>query len=209
MLESLIYVFILFSFLFLVALFCAAIELTFDMNRSDSGSSRDVIITWMGLSYHINTKTKDDSLEGSSGDPDGSRTVTPQPPPLGAHTVVGELHRLRTPLFRLFRESMVHLQAKRIELEMTLGLSDPADTGIACGLFYTIVGIVNSNWHQLEYSFTPIFSGRACDIHASGTLRFRLYDFVPAVLRFILEKDVRSIAYTHLKVRLGKRGTNI
>ena len=166
-------------------------------------------MTWMGLSYHMPVKTKDDSLVDSSGDTDGPRTDTRQSSLSDAHTVVGELNRLRTPLFRLFRDSMVHLRTKRIEFEMTLGLSDPADTGIACGLFYAIVGIMSRNLHQLKYSFTPIFYDRACDIHASGTLRFRLCYFVPAVLHFILERNVRTIAYTHLKARLRKRGTNI
>ncbi|AKB45368.1 hypothetical protein MSVAZ_3099 [Methanosarcina vacuolata Z-761] len=113
---------------------------------------------------------------------------------------------LRKPLFRLFSDLLNGIKIKRLESNVTFGLSDPADTGMLCGLLHSIAGLAYSRCRHCNFSINPVFMNPMMDFRGDVEIRVRVYSLIFPMLKFMFNRKTLSFTYSIIKEKLwGKR----
>lgn len=113
---------------------------------------------------------------------------------------------LRKPLFRLFSDLLNGIKIKRLESDVTFGLSDPADTGMLCGLIHAVAGLAYSRCRHCSFSINPVFMNPMVDFRGSMDIRVRIYSLIFPMLKFMFNRKTLSFTYSIIKEKLwGKR----
>lgn len=113
---------------------------------------------------------------------------------------------LRKPLFRLFSDLLNGIKIKRLESDVTFGLSDPADTGMLCGLIHAVAGLAYSRCRHCSFSINPVFMNPMVDFKGSMEIRVRIYSLIFPMLKFMFNRKTLSFTYSIIKEKLwGKR----
>ncbi|AKB48838.1 hypothetical protein MSKOL_3061 [Methanosarcina sp. Kolksee] len=113
---------------------------------------------------------------------------------------------LRKPLFRLFSDLLNGIKIKRLESNVTFGLSDPADTGMLCGLLHSIAGLAYSRCRHCSFSINPVFMNPMMDFRGDIEIRVRAYSLIFPMLKFMFNRKTLSFTYSIIKEKLwGKR----
>ena len=113
---------------------------------------------------------------------------------------------LRKPLFRLFSDLLNGIKIKRLESDVTFGLSDPADTGMLCGLIHAVAGLAYSRCRHCSFSINPVFMNPMVDFRGSMEIRVRIYSLIFPMLKFMFNRKTLSFTYSIIKEKLwGKR----
>jgi len=116
---------------------------------------------------------------------------------------------LRKPLLRLFSDLLNGIKIKRLESDVTFGLSDPADTGMLCGLIHTVAGLAYSRCRHCSFSINPVFMNPMVDFRGSMEIRVRIYSLIFPMLKFMFNRKTLSFTYSIIKEKLwGKRKLN-
>jgi len=101
------------------------------------------------------------------------------------------------------------IKIKRLESDVTFGLSDPADTGMLCGLIHTVAGLAYSRCRHCSFSINPVFMNPMVDFRGSMEIRVRIYSLIFPMLKFMFNRKTLSFTYSIIKEKLwGKRKLN-
>jgi hypothetical protein len=106
---------------------------------------------------------------------------------------------LRKPLFRLFSDLLNGIKIKRLESCITFGLSDPADTGLLCGLINAIEGFFYSRCRHCSFSINPVFLDPMLDFQGSAEVRVKIYSLFLPFIKFIFNWKTLSFTYSLVK----------
>ena len=113
---------------------------------------------------------------------------------------------LRKPLFRLFSDLLNGIKIKHLESNVTFGLSDPADTGMLCGLLHSVAGLAYSRCRHCSFSINPVFMNPMMDFRGDVEIRVRVYSLIFPMLKFMFNRKTLSFTYSIIKEKLwGKR----
>lgn len=109
---------------------------------------------------------------------------------------------LRKPLFRLFADMFNAIKIKHLKADLTFGLSDPADTGMLCGVIHTLLGTVYSRCRSCSFSVCPVFMESLLDFRGSAEIRIKIYSLIFPFLKFIFNGKTLSFTYSIVKEKL-------
>ncbi|KKH46482.1 hypothetical protein EO93_03805 [Methanosarcina sp. 1.H.A.2.2] len=109
---------------------------------------------------------------------------------------------LRKPLLRLFSDMFNAIKIKNLKADLTFGLSDPADTGMLCGIIHTLLGTVYSRCRSCSFSVCPVFMESLLDFRGSAEIRIKIYSLIFPFLKFIFNGKTLSFTYLIVKEKL-------
>ena len=109
---------------------------------------------------------------------------------------------LRKPLLRLFSDMFNAIKIKNLKADLTFGLSDPADTGLLCGVIHALLGTVYSRCRSCSFSVCPVFMESLLDFRGSAEIRIKLYSLIFPFLKFIFNGKTLSFTYSIVKEKL-------
>ncbi|WP_048139883.1 MULTISPECIES: DUF2953 domain-containing protein [unclassified Methanosarcina] len=109
---------------------------------------------------------------------------------------------LRKPLLRLFSDMFNAIKIKNLKADLTFGLSDPADTGMLCGVIHTLLGTVYSRCRSCSFSVCPVFMESLLDFRGSAEIRIKIYSLIFPFLKFIFNGKTLSFTYLIVKEKL-------
>ena len=109
---------------------------------------------------------------------------------------------LRQPLLRLFSDLLNGIKIKRLESYITFGLSDPADTGMLCGVMHSVAGLAYSRCRHCSFSINPVFMNPMIDFRGNLEIRVRIYSLVLPMLKFMFNRKTLSFTYSIIKEKL-------
>lgn len=96
---------------------------------------------------------------------------------------------------------MLRLEGGQIDIK--IGMANPAHTGVANGMLWALSGIVQARWPQLFIRSLPDFDSTALACNGEIVLRFRVWQPVWETLRFLatmpwrgLRKMKKDLAYS-------------
>ena len=112
---------------------------------------------------------------------------------------------LRKPLFRLFSDMFNAIKIKNLKADITFGLSDPADTGLLCGVIHALLGTVYSRCRSCSFSVCPVFMESLLDFRGSAEIRIKIYSLIFPFLKFIFNGKTISFTYSIVKEKLRSR----
>jgi hypothetical protein len=109
---------------------------------------------------------------------------------------------LRKPLFRLFSDMLSAIKIKNLKADLTFGLSDPADTGMLCGVIHALLGTVYSRCRSCSFSVCPVFMESLLDFRGSAEIRIKIYSLIFPFIKFIFNGKTLSFTYSIVKEKL-------
>ena len=109
---------------------------------------------------------------------------------------------LRKPLFRLFSDMFNAIKIKNLKADLTFGLSDPAETGMLCGVIHSLLGTVYSRCRSCSFSVCPVFMESRLDFRGSAEIRIKIYSLIFPFLKFIFNGKTISFTYSIVKEKL-------
>ncbi len=109
---------------------------------------------------------------------------------------------LRKPLFRLFSDMFNAIKIKNLKADLTFGLSDPADTGMLCGVIHSLLGTVYNRCRGCSFSVCPVFMESLLDFRGSAEIRIKIYSLIFPFLKFIFNGKTISFTYSIVKEKL-------
>ncbi|WP_300103815.1 DUF2953 domain-containing protein [Methanosarcina sp.] len=109
---------------------------------------------------------------------------------------------LRKPLFRLFSDMFNAIKIKNLKADLTFGLSDPAETGMLCGVIHSLLGTVYSRCRSCSFSVCPVFMESRLDFRGSAEIRIKIYSLIFPFLKFIFNGKTLSFTYSIVKEKL-------
>ncbi len=118
------------------------------------------------------------------------------------HWALEAFKSLRGPLFRLFSDLLNGIKVKRLKSNITFGLSDPADTGMLCGLIHAIAGLTYSRCKNCSFVINPLFTNPIVDIRGDIDVRVRIYSLIFPMIKFICNRKTLSFTYSIIREKL-------
>ncbi|AKB17119.1 DUF2953 domain-containing protein [Methanosarcina sp. WWM596] len=109
---------------------------------------------------------------------------------------------LRKPLLRLFSDTLSAIKIKNLKADLTFGLSDPADTGMLCGLIHALLGTVYNRCRNCSFSVCPVFMETLLDFRGNAEIRIKIYSLIFPFLKFIFNGKTLSFTYSIVKEKL-------
>ncbi len=200
----------------LLVFFCA-IDLIVDLKKKDQDISGKIVIKWLFLSYSkvlYPTEPKSSAPEKDQDadkkremEKSGPATVkdvdiapegkitneaksTKKKKELKAKDIIKIFNAIKTPLFRLFRGTMLNIRLYCGRCDISFGLPNPADTGMLCGFLFGAFGSLHHYWQDFSYFLEPRFDEKVLDMQLMADVRLRIYRFIPVFLRFALDRGV-------------------
>lgn len=107
---------------------------------------------------------------------------------------------LRKPALRLFSDILQGIKIKRLDSRIIFGLSDPADTGMLCGLIHTFAGFIYSRCKHCSFSINPVFMmSPMLDFRGDVEIRMKIYSMILPFIKFIFNRN--TLSFTHSVVK--------
>src|SRR5665647_49562 len=107
---------------------------------------------------------------------------------------------LRKPALRLFSDILRGIKIKRLDSRIIFGLSDPADTGMLCGLIHTFAGFIYSRCKHCSFSINPVFMmSPMLDFRGDVEIRMKIYSMILPFIKFIFNRN--TLSFTHSVVK--------
>lgn len=115
--------------------------------------------------------------------------------------------QLRSPVVRLLKGIICAMRIHYAKINVVYGFPDPAYTGVACGYACAVKGYLEYHFKNVDMQLEPDFVDSRIDLDMSGTIRLRLYRFIPVILLFILNWNVLRFAWRFLMDKRSKRSS--
>ncbi|SFM48041.1 DUF2953 domain-containing protein [Methanolobus profundi] len=110
--------------------------------------------------------------------------------------------QLRSPVIRLLKGLIYAMRIPYANINVAYGFPDPAYTGMAYGYVHALKGYLARHSNNMDLQLVPDFQETRFDLDMSGTVRIRLYRFIPVILLFILNRNVLRFSW---KLLMNKR----
>jgi hypothetical protein len=106
---------------------------------------------------------------------------------------------LLSPVLRLVEDVLKAIHISEIKLNILYGLDNPADTGMASGYVYALRGYLNTQYERIRLYAEPTFTEEKMDMHMLADVSFRVVSLLPALVTFLLNRDVRRVSWALIR----------
>jgi hypothetical protein len=106
---------------------------------------------------------------------------------------------LLSPVLRLVEDVLKAIHISEIKFNLLYGLDNPADTGIVSGYIYALRGYLNTQYERIRLYAEPTFTEEKMDMHMLADVSFRVVNLLPAVVTFLLNRDVRRVSWALIR----------
>ncbi len=113
--------------------------------------------------------------------------------------IVNLARMLLSPLLRLVEDVLKAIHIAEIKCNILYGFDNPADTGIASGYVYAVRGYLNTQYERVRLYAEPTFTEEKMDMHMLADVSFRIVNLLPALVTFIMNRDVRRISWALIR----------
>ncbi|WP_370574034.1 DUF2953 domain-containing protein [Methanomethylovorans sp.] len=113
--------------------------------------------------------------------------------------IVNLARMLLSPLLRLVEDVLKAIHIAEIKCNILYGFDNPADTGIASGYVYAVRGYLNTQFERVRLYAEPTFTEEKMDMHMLADVSFRIVNLLPALVTFIMNRDVRRISWALIR----------
>ena len=113
--------------------------------------------------------------------------------------IVNLARMLLSPLLRLVEDVLKAIHIAEIKCNILYGFDNPADTGIASGYVYAVRGYLNTQYERIRLYAEPTFTEEKMDMHMLADVSFRIVNLLPALVTFIMNRDVRRISWALIR----------
>lgn len=103
------------------------------------------------------------------------------------------------PILQLVEDVLKKIHISEIKCNMLYGLDNPADTGIVSGYVYALRGYLHTQYDRIRLYAEPTFVEEKMDVHMLADISFRIASLVPAVVTFLLNRDVRRVSWALIR----------
>lgn len=227
MLYVLMMITLLIAFIVLLVLF-AAIDILFELESSGSSAEHNISIHWLLFSRQLSPADKEegDDKHRESKDEEkrlkeklnslsekekkGKDTKKKKSPDMSLPEIFRAYRQLKSPAIRLIKGIIYAIRIPYARINAVYGFADPAYTGMACGYSYAAMSCLGSRFKNLSLRLEPDFTGIRLEYYMSGTIRIRLYRFIPAILLFVFNRNVLQFSWNFfIKNKSKKSGVNL
>jgi len=113
--------------------------------------------------------------------------------------VVNLARMLLSPVLRLVEDILKAIHISEMKFNLLYGLDNPADTGIVSGYIYALRGYLNTQYERIRLYAEPTFTEEKMDMHMLADVSFRVVNLLPAVVTFLLNRDVRRVSWALIR----------
>ena len=106
---------------------------------------------------------------------------------------------LLSPVLRLVEDVLKAIHISEIKFNILYGFDNPADTGIASGYVYAFRGYLNTQYERIRLYAEPTFTQEKMDMHMLADVSFRVVSLLPALVTFLLNRDVRRVSWALIR----------
>ncbi|MCQ6962490.1 DUF2953 domain-containing protein [Methanolobus chelungpuianus] len=103
------------------------------------------------------------------------------------------------PILQLVEDVLKKIHISEIKCNLLYGFDNPADTGIVSGYVYALRGYLHAQYDRIRLYAEPTFVEEKMDVHMLADISFRIASLVPAVMTFLLNRDVRRISWALIR----------
>jgi hypothetical protein len=113
--------------------------------------------------------------------------------------IVNLARMLLSPLLRLVEDVLKAIHISGIKCNLLYGFDNPADTGIVSGYVYAVRGYLNTQYERIRLYAEPTFTEEKMDVHMLADVSFRIVNLLPALVTFIMNRDVRRVSWALIR----------
>lgn len=103
------------------------------------------------------------------------------------------------PILKLVEDVLKKIHISEIKCNLLYGFDNPADTGIVSGYVYALRGYLHTQYDRIRLYAEPTFVEEKMDVHMLADISFRIASLVPAVVTFLLNRDVRRVSWALIR----------
>ncbi|MDN5308980.1 MAG: hypothetical protein PWP14_374 [Methanolobus sp.] len=103
------------------------------------------------------------------------------------------------PILQLVEDILKKIHISEIKCNLLYGFDNPADTGIVSGYVYALRGYLHTQYDRIRLYAEPTFVEEKMDVHMLADISFRIASLVPAVVTFLLNRDVRRVSWALIR----------
>ncbi|AFV24140.1 hypothetical protein Mpsy_1934 [Methanolobus psychrophilus R15] len=213
---------LLLALLILLVLF-ASFHVLLEADKTGKQAYYKVIIKWLFLSYTVNTRMIGGPDEPARGEiigenvpckvREGAQSTEDQKPAdediMGLEEeegkkwtfrkIVNLARMLLSPVLRLVEDVLKAIHISEIKFNILYGLDNPADTGMASGYVYALRGYLSTQYERIRLYAEPTFTEEKMDMHMLADVSFRVVSLLPALMTFLLNRDVRRVSWALIR----------
>lgn len=112
---------------------------------------------------------------------------------------------LSKPLFRFFSDLLNAVKFRHLDADLSFGLSDPAQTGMLCGFFHGLTGVILGRCEKCRVYIDPVFCESMLDFRGNTKFSIKIYSLVFAIFFFILNRRTLSFIFSVLNEKIHSK----
>lgn len=113
--------------------------------------------------------------------------------------IVHVARMLFNPILKLVEDVLKQINISEIKCNLLYGFDNPADTGIASGYVYALRGYLHHQYDRIRLYAEPTFVEQKMDVHMLADISFRIASLLPALVTFLLNRDVRRVSWALIR----------
>jgi len=113
--------------------------------------------------------------------------------------IIKMIRLLIVPVVRLMEGILEAIDIHKLNLDLKFGLDDPADTGMVVGYLYALRGYLEYQYERVRLYAEPNFIEMMLDFHIIGDVKFRIASLIPAVMRFVFNRNVLRLSWALIR----------
>lgn len=178
---------ILIIILFIIILLYIGVKIafTYDKKGSEFKGCLKILILKKIKIYSVEFPSADEEKEGKEEKSDDKKRD------------IKKLLKLAKPCltyFKDFLKSFVKcIRVQKLQNHIIFGLDSYSDTGKYIGYIWGLLAIVNTSHKNARISAEPSFNGSVFDAKGENELEINILKLIPAALKLISKKEVRSL----------------
>ena len=116
-----------------------------------------------------------------------------KPSPRSPQENLSLVTKLFNPLSGLLRAVLRHTRVKELDCSIDVGLSDPVQTGMVCGVCYPVWETIHPFVPNASFSLSPVFIEEVLNASLKGSLSLRIASILVPLLRLFTKKEFRML----------------